>query len=94
MSAVRFTVTKAEDNPLGESSTDDKPNYGTAGGDATPAVKIEDPTINGRVIKSCCQHKNMALSVSHEALLNTHMHMANMNHFLGSSLHVFFVAVH
>ena len=46
MSGVRFTVTKAEDNPLGESSTDG--NYGSA--DFAPAVKIEVPAVNGRII--------------------------------------------
>ena len=38
MSAVRFTVTKTEDDPMGESSTD-PPNYGGAD---TPDVKIVD----------------------------------------------------
>ena len=43
MSAVRFTVTKAEDeSPIGESTTDG-PNYGTtAQGDDVPQVRIVD----------------------------------------------------
>ena len=40
MSAVRFTVTKTEEDPMGESSTD-PPNYGSAPAD-TPDVKIVD----------------------------------------------------
>ena len=40
MSAVRFTVTKTEDDPKGESSTD--PNDMTANTD-TPDVKIVEP---------------------------------------------------
>ena len=45
MSAVRFTVTKTEGDPIGESSTDPVPGYGTTGGgDADiPQVSIVDP---------------------------------------------------
>ncbi len=44
MSAVRFTVTKTEDDPMGESSTDPPTNYGAAKGDSdNPDVKIVDP---------------------------------------------------
>lgn len=44
MSAVRFTVTKADDeSPIGESTTDG-PNYGTttASADDVPQVRIVD----------------------------------------------------
>lgn len=42
MSAVRFTVTKTEDDPMGESSTDPPANYGTDLD--TPDVKIVEPS--------------------------------------------------
>ena len=46
MSAVRFTVTKAEDNPIGG----DAPNYGSRELQAVPTVKVENERSNGTML--------------------------------------------
>ena len=58
MSAVRFTVTKTEGDPIGESSTDPVPGYGTTAGDSDiPEVSIVDPdSKRGRCF--CCTSGN------------------------------------